>query len=481
MAGSMDREHRRDAIGAAVVAAILGLLYTLTICPTVGWYDSAEFSAIAATLRVVPHPPGYPLYAFLAHAFTWLPGEPALGVNVMSAAFGVVGALLVYGLALRFGADRVSAAVAALAFGLVPTWWSNAVVAEVYTPGIAWGLAVLLLCHRTMVERRAWLGWVAALLGGLGLGVHMSMATMGLGFLALLVAACFEHRDGRRRFDVRFAVRLLPGCLVAALVGACVLLFVPLGPFQEMTPLGPHHTTREQMWTLYAFQARGGIFRTYFHDFELGPRLLAIAGIVRGDLGSAGTLAGVLGLVVSARRQPVVVTALVLVIAGNVGWFFDYDVPDLEGFLLPTIAALTLGIALLADTLRRRVHRFVPWAFGVLPLVLAVTGFAVVDRSDDRSAREYGEAACASIPDGAIVAMTSRPDEWRRYTVLLYMHETRAGCRDVEFWGSAKRPAIAVALARGRDVFAFVPDPRFADTFDVVAEGAAFRVVRRDG
>jgi hypothetical protein len=467
---------RRDRIGAAAVAAVLGLLYALTLCPTVGWYDSAEFSAIAATLRVVPHPPGYPLYAFLAHAFTWLPGEAALGVNVMSAVFGVVGAILLYGLALRVQVDRLSAAMAALAFGLVPAWWGNAVVAEVYTPGIAWGLAVLLLCHRTMTQRRAWLGWVAAALGGAGLGVHMSMATMGLGFVVLLGAACVRLRDGRRGIDLGFALRLLPGCAIGVVLGACVLLLVPLGPFEEMTPLGPHHTTREQMWTLYSFQVRGGIFRLYFKDFELQPRLLEIAGIVRAELGLPGVLAGVAGLVAGARRQPVFVAALVLVVAGNVGWFFDYDVPDLEGFLLPSIAALALGIALLGDTLRRRVHRFAPWAFVALPIAFAWQGYAKVDRSRDRSAREYGEAACASLPDAAILAMTSRPDEWRRYTVLLYMHETGAGCRTIEFWGSAQRPAIAAALARGREVFAFVEKPRFADTFEIVPEGAVYRV-----
>jgi hypothetical protein len=476
VASPNENHLRHDRIGAAAIAAVLGLVYALTLCPTVGWYDSAEFSAIAATLRVVPHPPGYPLYSFLGHAFTWLPGEPALGVNVMSAVFGVVGPLLLYGLALRLHVDRLSAAMAALSFGLVPAWWSNAVVAEVYTPGVAWGLAVLLLCHRARVERRAWLGWFAAALGGAGLGVHMSMATMGLGFVVLLAAACVSVSEGRRRFDARFALRLLPGCLIALALGACVLLLVPFGPFEEMTPLGPHHTTDAQMWTKFSDQVRGGIFRRYFKDFELAPRLLDIAGIVRDNFGAPGMLAGVAGLVVAARRQPVMVAALVAVIAGNVGWFFDYDVPDLDGFLLPSMTALALGLALLADALRRRVHRHAPWILAVLPLSLAALGWAKVDRSGDRTAREYGEAACASLPDTAILAMTSRPDEWRRYTVLLYMHETGAGCPEVEFWGSAKRPAIAAALARGRDVFAFVPDPRFANRFEIVPEGAVFRV-----
>ena len=60
----------------AAVGLFAAILYGLTLCPTVYWYDSAEFAASAASLGV-PHPPGYPLYTLIAHVFTWLPGEPA--------------------------------------------------------------------------------------------------------------------------------------------------------------------------------------------------------------------------------------------------------------------------------------------------------------------------------------------------------------------------------------------------------------------
>ena len=89
--------RRRETRCGLAIAVALSLLYAMTMCRAVYWYDSAEFAAHAASLGV-PHPPGYPLYTLIAHAFTWLPGDAALNVNMMSAVFGVGAALVLYGL-----------------------------------------------------------------------------------------------------------------------------------------------------------------------------------------------------------------------------------------------------------------------------------------------------------------------------------------------------------------------------------------------
>ena len=70
----------------------------------------------------------------IAHVFTWLPGEPALGVNIMSAFFGVVAASILYAVCRLLDIGRAGALAAALALGLAKTFWINAVVAEVYSP-----------------------------------------------------------------------------------------------------------------------------------------------------------------------------------------------------------------------------------------------------------------------------------------------------------------------------------------------------------
>src|SRR5438128_8836804 len=69
-------------------------LYSWTVAPTVTLVDSGELIFAARSLGVA-HPPGFPLYVLLAHAFTWLPfGSVAARVNVASAVFAAVAAAM---------------------------------------------------------------------------------------------------------------------------------------------------------------------------------------------------------------------------------------------------------------------------------------------------------------------------------------------------------------------------------------------------
>ena len=81
--------------GALVAGGGALVLYATTMSRGVGWYDSAEFTAAAATWGI-PHAPGYPLYTLV----TWLgcqgPFEPATVTNSFSAlcAAGAVALML---------------------------------------------------------------------------------------------------------------------------------------------------------------------------------------------------------------------------------------------------------------------------------------------------------------------------------------------------------------------------------------------------
>ena len=100
----------------------------------------------------------------------------------------------------------------------------------------------------------------------------------------------------------------------------------------------------------------------------------------------------------------------------------------------------------------------------------------VQHRAKPDSAWEYGEQACAILPPNAVLTMTSRPDEWRLYSVVLYMHEAEEGCADVEFWGGASGEMIQDALDAGRPVYAVVPPPRFGWAFQIQHEAPLYRV-----
>ena len=148
---------------ATLVGALAFTLYLRTLAPGLLGGDSGEFQ-FAAWLGGFAHPTGYPLYLMLGHVWSriiWA-NTPAWRMNLFSALWGGVATGLVYLLAFRLlrlvaRGDiqnstgrwpiifiRMLAALAAITFCVTPTFWSQAVIAEVYTLHAAFIAAVLI-------------------------------------------------------------------------------------------------------------------------------------------------------------------------------------------------------------------------------------------------------------------------------------------------------------------------------------------------
>ena len=71
---------------ALLVSLAVLAVYTLTLAPTVTFWDAGEFIAAAKVLGI-PHPPGTPLFVIIAHVWgTLIPfGEFAWRTNLLSA------------------------------------------------------------------------------------------------------------------------------------------------------------------------------------------------------------------------------------------------------------------------------------------------------------------------------------------------------------------------------------------------------------
>ena len=167
-----DGFDRRDRSIAAAAALAALAVYCFTLAPTITGEDSGTFVTAARTLGV-PHPPGYPLYCMIAHAFTWLPaGGIAWRVNLMSAVFGAATVYLLVMLVILFTRNRIAAVAAGLLFAFCQEFWEQAVIAEVYTlTAFFFALCLLLLFQweRTRSDR---LLLVFAMAFGLGTSVH---------------------------------------------------------------------------------------------------------------------------------------------------------------------------------------------------------------------------------------------------------------------------------------------------------------------
>jgi hypothetical protein len=108
------------------------IVFAFTSAHTVTFEDSGLFISAIKTLGL-PQPPGYPLYIFLGHLFSYLPlGSLAFRIHLLSNLLGAGTAVLLF-LSLRhLKFYNWSAFFSALAVATGSTFWSQMIVAEVY-------------------------------------------------------------------------------------------------------------------------------------------------------------------------------------------------------------------------------------------------------------------------------------------------------------------------------------------------------------
>jgi len=175
-----------DIALSIAIGALAFALYVRTLFPSVVGGDSAEFQVLAYQVGIA-HCPGYPVYLLLAKLFTFIPvGDIAYRVNLFSgfmAALAVSGSYLV---AVLLTHNRTASLLGAALLAISTTFWSHAVITEVYTAGAAFVAPIfigLLLWQQT--GKRLPL-FIAGLFGGISLGVHSTVAMFAPGILLFM-------------------------------------------------------------------------------------------------------------------------------------------------------------------------------------------------------------------------------------------------------------------------------------------------------
>ncbi len=182
--------HRIFALLSFAVAFIT---YSLTVQPSVPFWDCGEFSA-ASMWQQVPHPPGAPLFLMIGKLFQLLIPFGDYGwrfnmVSVVASAFTIFLLYLITVLVVRnffkkenddFASALAiygSAFIAAAAFTFSDTFWFNAVESEVYAASTLFVAIVIYLVMKwneeaDKVGNEKYLMLIAYLIG-LSTGVHL--------------------------------------------------------------------------------------------------------------------------------------------------------------------------------------------------------------------------------------------------------------------------------------------------------------------
>jgi hypothetical protein len=342
--GRLSRPDGWLALAAGIVSL---LLYLRTLAPGLLPGDSGEFQALSVLLGDT-HPTGYAVYLLLAHPFTWLPlGEVAYRVNLFSAVTAALTVGLTYLVGKRLTGRRWAALFGAAVLGVSPTFWSQALIAEVYTPGAAFFVATLLFLLAWDASGRRRDLFLAGLLGGLSLGVHLSVALLApaAGLFLLL-----SRRPARA---------IWPPAVLGALTGVGLALLAFLALDRHAPPADYFNSVirpSRSAWDLRESDLDSPLERWAFGlgALQFRPYLFAAPGQVMPRqaggyfsrlpdefsplaLGFAGL--GVLSLLVHRRRS-----AALLLVALLTQWLvtFNYAIWDLYVFFIPGYLLLAL-------------------------------------------------------------------------------------------------------------------------------------------
>lgn len=477
--------------GAGLLALIL---YLSTLAPTVLHYtaDTKDAPVLPAAAYVlgISHPTGYPTYTILAHLFTYLPvGDVAYRVNLASAVFGALAVATLYFVGTRLSGSVVAGVVAAMAFETSSLFWSQAVIAEVYTLHVLFLAAALLVLLLWREKRQDKYLLLAA--GVIGLSMTHN-PTSGL-LLPTAAAFVLLVEPGK----------ILDRKIILKGVGVFLISLLPYAYLPIRARMDPPLQVRDPSdWEGFWNLVTGGEFKDRMWAFgpgELSGRVELYLDHLVGELHWVFLTAAVVGFAHTLLRDRAAFALLALPFGGFLLYALEYDIEDIEFYFIPTYAILAVWASVgLAATLRgagRVAARRVPGlrtativALSTLALSIPLWGFRdvyrEVDRSDDHEGRKIVEAVADNALPNALVIQHRSP--------LQYMRLVEGRREDVTLWGF-NQPNDEEEYAEAREAIRdgrlyVVPSEGKTSSFEAtgygivpVAGGTFYRVVSKEG
>lgn len=412
-----------------LMALLVGILYLLTMAPTIGHTDSGELDAVAYTYGVA-HPTGYPLFTLLGWLVTRLPfGTPALQMNVLCLLF-VVGSAFVWAhflreffiqmrtsvkkgdssYALRIKVANLSGTIAGtlmLCFGR--TWWFQSTSSEVYS------LQCLLLMFMLWSLLKAWYvkekvfrAWaIFALALALCFTNHLTAIVLLPGTLYLFFA-----RFGFKLQSLKQGLGLVGiGFGVLVVFYGTLLLVAQSDPAYnwgnpEDWPRLWHHISGKQ-FSVMMFQgskAFGKNFVAYLNRLpnEFGWDLIWPKIPIWIGLGAMVFQ----GMTYALQRRREWAIFFGIGFLSNVFWAANYSIKDPEPYFLFSFITIAFLGAMLLRWSWIGMKKIAPYLTGAFVIVIGFQVFWNYGVTNQRGAwqyEDYARVSLASVPKDAII------------------------------------------------------------------------------
>lgn len=388
---------RRQAalLAATFVGVAAVVLYHATLLPDMDLGDTPSFQARIGTPLLTPRD-GYPLYTAIGTVFHWIAkGTPAHALNLASAVEGALACAVAVLVGVELSGSVAAATAAALLFATSYTFWSQSIIAEVYTLHLIFVALTLLLAFRW--ARQPTTGRLALLFAvyALGFGNHLSMILLAPGLVIFLFTAA---PAGWRSVLAPRVLAVAAGCACAgALQYAWNLHTLWLLP-------DPPHGMLDALQRFWFDVTKADWRETMVLEVPramVGDHAAMYAFDLTQQFGWAGPLLAIAGLTQLIRTNRQHAVLVVTVYLANLVFAFGYNVGDTHVFYLPSHLMVALlaapALVLLGGVLRQR-HLAAALLFAY---VAARTwrDYPALDRSQDDRPMKVLAALTAGLDD----------------------------------------------------------------------------------
>jgi hypothetical protein len=403
------------ATAAAVVALGAFLLYRATLLPDFDLGDTASFQTMAGLPKITPRD-AYPLYYAIARPVVALTDSHAYAMNLLSAVEAALACGVIVLVAFELCGSLSAAVAAALLFAGSYTFWSQAVIAEVYALHLLLVASTLLLLLRWSADptfRR--LVWFLAVYA-LAFGDHLSTILLLPAYVVFLFCTA---AGGWRSL---LSPRIVAAAVLCAAVGALQYAWNFSALWREMIPPASFADGLRTFWFDVTKVDWRETMVLEVPAVAMNERLRMYAFDLAQQFGWVPPLAAVAGLVHLARTNWRRAALLALSFGATITFALGYNVGDPHVFFLPSHLVVALlaaaGIVAWQRAVGPRFRPLIPGAFLALASWNIVVNYPALDRSGDRRPTEVLTAMTEGLSERNALLMTDM--NWQLQNGLTY-------------------------------------------------------------
>lgn len=338
------------------------IVYLWSAPRTVVLEDDGLF-ILASYFNGIAHPPGYPLFTLFGHLSTLIPvGSVAYRVHMLSGLFGALSCIVLYLISVELKLEKFYAGTAALALGLSQVFWSQSIIAEVYTLNVLLILILFLLAIRWVENkdrvRKEYEPYLMGFIFGLGLSNHWPLVLLSTPMLLVIILPRWRALVSRLHFVLLFVI-------------AGLTPYIWMYYRSQMDPTISFYGPLESLWELWFVISRQGYAGTDVNAAAgLWDKLEFTWFVLRETFFQHGVIGGI------------------FVILGSIVQWKTYNkricIALLTGYLGSTLLLILL-LGFEFDLLHKnvfKVYPLIPYVMTTLWMIIGIRSFSVFIREN---------------------------------------------------------------------------------------------------